>query len=351
MREIAAKKWHELKTDWQRLYDANAAASPFQSYEFLSLTGKGSLFYREPFRLAGLKELNLVLYKDSKPVAAAALLHKRIKGRHICFLRGHFTAANYLDIIYTRDFDYTDFQALMDEAKKRLDNVEFQFDRVRDDSATCRYLTKYFADGHIDRCECACISLEQSYDGWLQSLHKSSRQSLNNRRNRLLTDRADWSSDIRRGCDVDKSTYKKAMRVCAERYMTKKAFRFGPLSGLAKSALTVLLHRDKLSQWASQSADSLVALLRINGEIAAFASMVVCQDKRVSGIRFAISAHFARYSPGGFLLSELVRYLIEARQKGELDADQLDMGQGVSGGASYKYAYGGETCYLYFFSD
>ena len=349
MRKIATKKWSELKTDWQRLQDVNAAASPFQSYEFLSRTGKGNLFYTEPFRLVGLKELNLVLYEDGEPIAVAALLHKKTKGRHLCYLRGHFTAASYLDIMHKPGSSYADFQALMDEAKKQLGSVAFQFDRIRDDTVTSRYMSAYFASGETNRHECARISLEQSYDSWLQSLHKSTRQSLNNRRNRLLTDRADWSADIRRGCDVDKSTYKKAMRVCAERYMTKKAFRFGPLSGLAKKALAALLLRENVSQWVAQSADSLVALLRINGEIAAFASMVVCRDKRVTGIRFAISARYARYSPGGLLLSELVRYLIEARQKGELNADQLDMGQGVSGGASYKYAYGGETCYLMFY--
>ena len=351
MRKIAAKKWSELKTDWQRLQDVNPTASPFQSYEFLSCTGKGKISYREPFRLVGLKELNLVLYEDGEPVAAAALLYSKTRGRLICYLRGHFTAANYLDFAYTPGFSYADFQALMDEAKKRLGSVSFQFDRIRDDTMTCRYMSAYFASGHTDRQECACISLDQSYEGWLQSLRKSTHQSLNNRRNRLLTDRADWSVDIRRGCDVDKSTYKKAMRVCAERYITKKAFRFGPLSGLAKKVLTSLLLREKLTQWATQSADSLMALLRINGDIAAFASMVVCRDKRVSGIRFAISARFARYSPGGLLLSDLVRYLIDARQKGELDADQLDMGQGVDGGSSYKFAYGGEARYLYFFSD
>ena len=115
--------------------------------------------------------------------------------------------------------------------------------------------------------------------------------------------------------------------------------------------MAALLLRDKLSQWVAQSEDGIVALLRINGSIAAFASMIICKDRRLSGVRFAIDFRFSRYAPGGLLLSELVRYLIEARQKGELDADQLDMGQGVSGGSSYKYAYGGETRNLYFFSD
>ena len=131
MREIASKKWSDLKTDWERLHNANAAASPFQSYEYLSRTGKGSLSCREPFRLAGLKELNLVLYEDGEPVAAAALVYKKTKGRLICYLRGHFTTANYLDFAYAPGFSYADFCALMDEVKKRLGNVAFQFECCR----------------------------------------------------------------------------------------------------------------------------------------------------------------------------------------------------------------------------
>lgn len=351
MREVIQKEWHELQAIWCQLYDSNTAASPFQSWDYLHRTGKGSASHREPFRLLGLKPLNLVLLRDGQPIAAAALLHKKENERHICYLRGHFTTANYLDIVYTPDFDAADFRTLMDEARRLLGNAEFQFDRIRDDSPTRLLMSAYFANGHIEQRECACISLAQSYEDWLQGLRKSARDSLTNRLNRLLTDRADWSVEVRSGCDVDMLSYKRAMSVCAERYLTKNALRLGPLSRLAARVLTSLLLRDKLSQWVKQSKHGLFALLRINGEVAAFASMVVCKDKCVSGVRFAIDHRFSRYSPGSLLLSQLIRHLTQARQCGALSVDQLDMGQGVDGGSSYKYAYGGETRYLYFFSD
>lgn len=351
MRVVVSKQWRKLQAVWQHLYDSNPSASPFQSYDYLSRTGKGQPSRREPLRLMGVKELNLILYNDGEPVAVAALLYHKKNGRRICYLRGHFTAASYLDLVYVPGFSYDDFTALMNDIKARLGNAVFQFDRIRDNSVTCQFMCTYFSKSHINKHECAAISLAQSCESWQLSLHKSTRQSLSNRRNRLLHDKAEWSVVIRRGCDVDMGTYKKAMRVCAERYMTKNTFRLGALAGPAAKLLAHLLLRDKITQWVAQSQDSLVALLYINGEIAAFASMVVSKDKRVSGIRFAICSRFSRYAPGGLLLSALIRHLINSRQRGELDAGELDMGQGISGGSAYKFAYGGEKRYLYYFSD
>jgi hypothetical protein len=349
MREIIKKEWCEIEADWRRLFNNNGSATPFQSYDFLTFTGKGKLYRTDLFRLVGLKELNLVLYKDSEPIAIAALLFKKKKEKHLCYMRGHFTAANYLDFVYQPDLCSEDFCFLMDGIRDALGDVSFQFDRIPEESLTCHYMKQYFASDRIDPCESAYIPLTQSYESWLSGLHKSVRQSMNNHRNRIVRDQVNRSAVYYWGPTIDQEIYKKAMLVCADRFMVKNRFRFGLLSTLARKALAVLLMKEKLTQWVSRSDNSFTAILYMNDEIAAFANALVCKDKRLSGVRFAISSKYAKYSPGGLLISSMVKHLIDLNQQGAIQIDRLDMGQNVSGGSSYKYSYGGVTSHMYHF--
>ena len=69
MKEIIAKKWSDLSPIWHALYNNCATATPFQSYEFLTFTGKGKPYRKDLFRLIGVKEWNLVLYENGKAIA------------------------------------------------------------------------------------------------------------------------------------------------------------------------------------------------------------------------------------------------------------------------------------------
>jgi len=350
MREIIEKQWRELAADWRRLYDGNSSLSPFQAYDFLTFTGKGKPYRKDPFRLVGLKELNLALIKDGEPVAIAALLVKKKRKRQLCYIRGHFTAANCVDFVYRPDLSYEDFQFLMDGIKKRLGDVSFQFYRVLEDSLTCRYMREYFSPGQTAADEGAYIPLTQSYESWRGSMHKSARQSLNNHRNRLMRDQVNWSVQYCYG-SIDDETYQQALELCVGRMVTKNRFRFGPFAKPAQKLLAFLLRKEKLMRWVHQSKDGFYAILYMNGEIAAFASALICHGRWVCGIRFAISARYVKYSPGGLLISEMVCHLLEQNNAGGQALQRLDMGQGVSGGMSYKSAYGGVIYHLYSFTS
>ncbi|MGI5919922.1 MAG: hypothetical protein ACOX8N_09825, partial [Christensenellales bacterium] len=80
MREVVAKRWDELPAIWHGLYDRNNAATTFQSYEFLTFTGRGKPQRKDLFRLIGVREWNLVLYRDGEAVAIAPLLVKKKRG-------------------------------------------------------------------------------------------------------------------------------------------------------------------------------------------------------------------------------------------------------------------------------
>lgn len=351
MRNVIEKNWDELSALWPGLFDANIYTTPYQSYEYLTLTGKGKSQRQDLFRLLGVKELNLVLYKDNEAIAIAPLLIKRKKNKQIVYLRGHFTTTYNLDFVYKPDWSYDDFAFLMDSIRDLLGNVSFYFDRVMEWSATYKYLKKYFASGKIEKHECISIPVPHSYDDWLQSLHKSIRRNITKYYNRLERDNINWSVDYYCGEEIDKDTCKKMMIVYAHRFLVKNNFHFGPLKKLVIKILVMMLLRDKITHFLNKSEHSFHSILYMNNEIAAFTSGIICKDKRIAFSRMAINTECAKYGPGGVLLSSMVEHVVEQNQKGNLDIKELDLDQNGYGGMAYKYSYGGIEYYNYNFID
>lgn len=351
MRNVVEKKWHELSLYWSELFNKNIHLTPYQSYEFLTLTGKGKPQRKDLFRLLGLKELNLVLYKDNEVIAIAPLLIKKKNKKHIVYLRGHFTTAYNLDFIYKPDWSYNDFKFLMDYVRSLLWNVSFYFDRMVDTSVTCEYMKDYFTSGHIEKQECVSIPVPQSYDDWFMSLSKSIRRNITRYTNGLKRDNINWYVDFYCGDEIDDHTCKKMMTVYANRFLVKNNFRFGPFSKLILTILVKMLMKDKITKYLNKSKENFHAILYMNNRIAAFTSGIICKDKRIAFSRLAIDTEFAKYGPGGVLLSSAVRYVIEQNKNRILNISEMDMAQGGGGGMSYKYAYGGKDHYSYDFTD
>ena len=350
MREIVKKEWSALKPIWDGLIQENPIATPFQSYEFLSFTGKGKPQRKDLFRTIGLRELNLVLYIDHTPIAIAPLLYKTKKGKSTVYLRGHFTVANQLDLIYT-SLSYDDFKFLMDGIRNTLGEVSFFLDRIYCQSQTSDYLKKYLPSAEISEIESFAIPIPKHYDDWYQSLRKSARQKLNNTKNRMAKDGVRCETSFYIGEKIDSAIYKDMIFVCVDRFLVKNRFRFGPLQYLVKKVLQFFLIKDKVSQWLRTTNNCFHVIVYMNGEIAAFTCGLICNNKRILLNRLAIYTKFGRYNPGGVLLSSAVGYLIEQNAAGNTDIDKLDMSQGGQGGMSYKAAYGGEVYYNYIFNE
>ena len=296
MKQVVEKKWDELLPVWNELYHKNNTATPFQSYEFLTLTKKGKPYRKDLFRLVGLKEWNLVLYKDGCAIAIAPLLVKKERNRHVVYLRGHFTAANQLDFIYG-DWSHEDFRFLMDYIVDTLGDASFFLDRVSEKTVTCGYLKEYFAEKKIEEQECFAISTDQSHDDWLKSLSKSVRRNLKTHYNRLQRDNLEWSIRVFTGQKLDGRLSKQMMGVYADRFIVKNSLNFGPLKKPVVKMLQMFLLRDKITRWLSSSEDNFHIVLYISGDVAAFSSGIICSDKRIIMARLAILTKYARYGP------------------------------------------------------
>lgn len=348
MREIVEKSWDELSPVWHALYDHSATATPFQSYEFLAFTGKGKPYRKDMFRLFGIKEWNLVLYQDGKAVAIAPLLVKKSHQKHMVYLRGQFTTANQLDFIY-EDWSYDDFRFLMDYIKEKLANASFSLERISERTVTCRYLKEYFSSGEIVENECFSIPIAASYEAWLKSLSKSARHNLSTHYNRLKRDEKEWFVCFCRGSEVDQCLCKKLMWVYADRFIIKNKFKFGSFTKLVTYVLRRYLMKDQMTRWMNSRAENVHAVLYIGSEVAAFSSGVICRDKRILLSRLAIFTKYGKYSPGGILISSMIKHIIEQNESGAMDIAELDLSQGGGGGMSYKQAYGGKIHYCYEF--
>ncbi len=348
MRAIIIKQWAEISSIWKKIYDNNPAAASFQSYEFLSFTGKGKSQRKNILRLAGVKELNVVLYNDDEPVVIAPLLVKKQKDGHFVCMRGHFTTADHLDFIYA-DLSYEDIEFLLDGIRNLLGKVTFLFDRVPDRFISCQFFKRYFATTLIEKHEAYAIPVPARYEDWFGNLHKSVRQNLRTAMNRIAKDQLALSTDFYVGTAVDSKTYNEMLSVYADRFLVKNRFNFGPLKTLVKKLLLFILVRDKASQWLNKAANNFHAVLLLNNEIAAFASGLIFKDKRVMLSRLNMLTKYSKYSPGGLLISSMVKYFVEQKEAGKLDIDIMDLSQGGHKKSSYKISYGGQLYYNYVF--
>ena len=350
MKVIKKKEWFELQSVWNDLIDKNPIATPFQSYEFLTLTGKGRPRCNDVFRTIGLHELNLVLYSDNVPIAIAPLLYKIKKGKATVYFRGHFTGANQLDLIYS-NISYDDFVFLMDGIRKLLGNVSFFLDRVYCKSPTSDYLKKYLSSAEIQEHECYAIHIPKKYDDWYNGLHKSRREKYRQIKNRVAKDNVQCTTSYFVGEKIDSAIQKEINLVYVDRYMSRCKYGFGPFKCFVKKAMQDYLKKDKMSQWLNHTDDSFHVIVYMNHEIAAFANGVICKDKRMLGSRLAMNMKFSRYTPGAVLFSSMISYLSEQNEAGKIDIEYLDMGQGGHGNMAYKATYGGEVYHNYTFIE
>ena len=351
MRNLVEKTWPELAPLWPEFFDDNACATPYQSYEFLTLTGKGKPQRKDPFRLIGVKELNLVLYKDDEAIAIAPLLLKKKRGKHIVYFRGHFTTASNLDFLYKPGWTCDDFRFLMDGIRERLGNVSFLFDRICEKTMTFRYMKDYFTECRIEQHECVSIPIPSDYDDWLRGLRKSCRRNIVRHINRLERENLNWRVEFYQGDAIDANTYKKMMAVYANRFLVKNNFRFGALTKLVTKILLGILMRDKVTRFLNDCEASFHGVLFLNDRVAAFTSGLICRDRRIAFCRLAMNTKLAQYGPGVVLLSSTMKHIIEQNKKGLLHVEQMDLSEGTGGGMSYKYAFGGVGYYRYDFNQ
>ena len=350
MRKVEKKKWSELPLIWDEMIDRNPRATSFQTYAFLNYTGKGKVQRKDLLRTIGLKELNLVLYRDDVPAAIAPLLIKKRGEITTVYFRGHFTTANYLDFIYA-DWSYEDFQFLMDNIREQLGEVRFFLDRVPGGVVTSRYLKEYLPAANVEEHRCYAIPIPESFDEWMGTLSKPTRHKIRNINSRLQRNQICMNLKVFVGEKPDREVCGQMIGVYVSRFLIKNKFRMGFLKVFIKPFLYKMLMSDKITKWLCNAENGFHVAIYLNDKMAAFTSGLIFKDRRILLSRLAINSEFNQYSPGGLLISETIKHLTLDKNAEKLNIDKLDLSQEDTGGKSYKELYGGELHFNYTFIE
>lgn len=206
--------WNRLKTEIMSITDENPSLTPYQSWDYLNYTGKG-FTARHPQKMLGLRSMTFCLYRGDQVVTIAPLLQQ---GNTLC-LRGQYTGAGNLDLIYRPDFSYEEFSFLMDAIRKRCGKAQWTVDRVSEKSLLLDYWQRYtaqFPDVSVTKETCVEIMMQESYDAWYHSLSKSVRQNLRTSYNRANTDNKQIDVRIRYDCPIPAHDFQEILQVASK---------------------------------------------------------------------------------------------------------------------------------------
>lgn len=323
----------KIKEIVDELYKDNVWLTPYQSFDYLAFTGKG-FTARHPENMLFLRERNFILYRNNIPIAVAPLLVNGLKTK-VVQLRGIYTGAGNLDLIYRQDISYEEFLFLMEEIKNEMGFAQFIFSRISQKSLICDYLERYVSsiDGVKEDDEnCYEIIVPDSYDEWNKSLSKSTRQNIRTSYNRLDTDGKTIKYIYGNESTIPESIFSEIMEVAG-----KRASEYAHSDGkFIQKAYTFLKKRDPVVRFLQQHNKCFYATVYIDELLAASMIGLFSNDGRMIIPRLSYDSSFSRYSPGGILINETMKIFSEEAVFDGVKS--LDLSRGDE---KYKTVYGG----------
>lgn len=333
------KKLSTVKDDIDRLYKDNPFMSPYQSFDFLSITGKGMVDKR-PWLTFFMQELNAV-YRNNKGdvvVVAPMLYQRKEKVCHV-WLRGVWTSAGHLDFVYdSEQYTYEVFSEIIDATVHKLGKCIFHFTKIQEKSFTAKYVERRFRDSCDKKPEeCATIVLPETYDAWFSSLKKSARQNIRTAYNRMNREALSFEFIFRDNEPMKDEEYEEMLGLYSQRLAQKNSLKERTIAlRILKFVKTI----NPMTKALKKMGNTSCGIIRINNEIAGCFWGVSCNDGRLIIPRLSINNKYGVYCPGGLLIAETVKRLTELNGK----YTEFDLS---CGDEPYKYAYGAVPHYNY----
>lgn len=335
---VEQKSWKELKALIESIYSRNSQLTPYQSWEYLTSTGKG-FTARHPLNMVGIKEKNFVLYVDGTPKAIAPLLVKNKNSKREVFLRGHFTGAGNLDFVFLNDFTFEKFELFVREINKSLGCPVWMIDRISEKSITYSYWKNIseIYKGKATKEICVEIPCDVTYDDWYKNLSKSTKQNIRTSYNRLKTDGKNVRYKAFFNQRIPSNLFKDIMVVAS-----KRAIEY---DGRNQKWLWRLYYPlkciDPVIKYLRRNENCFFSAVWIDGFLAASLIGIPSNDGRMIIPRLSYSSDFQRYSPGGILVNETMKELCTLSKYNSFDLSR--------GEEKYKYTYGGIEHYIWDF--
>ena len=317
-----------VKDVWLTLYDRNTRLTPYQAYSYCSLVDQYSI-------VPTWNRFKNVIYEvrseDNQTVMIIPLHIKRTKTENIAYFWGEKSQAGHLDFIYDEQIQTEAFLSAMKLTSRDIGNVRFVLNRVAKQSRLNELIQTAYepTDYTVTRSTCVQIPIAATYNEYLASLGKQVRQNLRTSFNRLKVDNRTYEVQTYVNQPVPTDLLTQLFKMYRKR-ISDKAIHIGvqkylPVFVRMRSNPTIMALK-KLS-------NVYYSIIYIDNTIAGFSAGLTSPEGKIILPFLNINSAFARYSPGGILITETVKYLIENH-----NYKYFDLSRGTE---KYKYTYGG----------
>lgn len=313
-------------------------SSPYQSQLFFSLYYKSQFF-----RIIGLKpQIPMIgksyycieYYNDENMLICLVPIMYSKKEQGVSFLCDHKSINNF---VYNSElFSQKIFDEIIQYIKNTFNCKYIYLPNINVDSMTRAFLENgdYCIEQKSDIS--VGINIGNSYEEWLDSLSKSARQNLRTAYNRISKDGKKLEVVHFNKGNISRKLVRKLMWIQRYRNLERDNRRYGIFTNgmiWIGSYLSLLNPR---VQMLYKSESSFVTIIKIDDEEAAFVGGYKDRLGRFYIPFLKYYSKFKRYSPGGIVINESIKYLKEEVSDFELSFYDLMTGQ-----EKYKYTYGG----------
>ena len=186
--------------------------------------------------------------------------------------------------------------------------------------------------------ECVRVRIEENnYDTWFSGLSKSVRQNIRTAYNHFKTDNKEY--EVRHYVPAmggaDYGLFLREMYLQRRRNLEKRGKQF---KGANKILCRIGLYLSMINprtQMLMKSEKSYICELWIEGQLAAFVGGYFSDNGRFFIPFLKYNMDFKRYSPGGVVINESIKYLCQS----DYNLKYYDL---LTGDEPYKFSYGGE---------
>lgn len=307
MSELNPVSWKEVKAICESMYLNNIYQTPYQSWEFLNIVGKGFQLKR-PLDGIQFTEKTLVYLNSGKVRCVLPIEIDRIKKR--IRMRGYCSSIGHLDFIYPSDFTKAEYDDMLILLSDRFNGYTFEFDRISERSLT---YTFSIDDGiEKEESECVLIPLVETWENWIQnSVGSRTRKNIRKAYRELEQDGYKIRLEIfNEGKPIDIATWDLicdlfAERSCVHNSLNPKYFH---------SIVKLIKANDPIGRALHYSKYSMITALYFNNSLVAFGCGVKSNDGRFISMRHGVNMDYKNYQIGLIYTSEVVKKLIENRE-------------------------------------
>ena len=317
-----------VKDAWNTLYNHNIQLTPYQEYSYCSIIDE----YSAILRRHRLKNVIYELRNSHDQTIMLTPLHiETTKKQSIAHIWGKFSQSGHLDFIYDEQIQTEAFLSAMNLINKDIGNVKFVLDHIAEQSKLNEMIQTGYLSSHytLRKNTCIQIPLTTSFNDYLNSLDKQVRQNLRTSFNRLKTDKRTYKVQTYVNQAIPSDLLAQLFKLYWKRILDKKITlglkRFLPVFLRMRLNPTIIALKKLTNVYYS--------IIYIDKTIAGFCAGFTSRNGKIILPFLAINSTLSRFSPGGILITETIKFLIENH-----DYKYFDLSRGDE---KYKYTYGG----------